>query len=144
MAFVRAPRGADRPRAARPSPAITRPMRTRNWSAALLAATLAVSACSDATPVAPALTATPRPQEVGDVPAVRISELHYDNTGTDAGEAIEISGPAGTSLEGCRLPIRSCAVFLPGEPLCRARPLPPAAPAGCPSPCSWAPHRLQP
>jgi DNA/RNA endonuclease G (NUC1) len=35
-----------------------------------------------------------------DLPAVRISELHYDNTGTDAGEAIEISGPAGTDLTG--------------------------------------------
>jgi len=33
-------------------------------------------------------------------PAVRISEIHYDNTGTDAGEAIEISGPAGTDLTG--------------------------------------------
>jgi DNA/RNA endonuclease G (NUC1) len=34
------------------------------------------------------------------LPAVRISEVHYDNTGTDAGESIEISGPAGTSLSG--------------------------------------------
>ena len=32
--------------------------------------------------------------------AVRFSELHYDNTGTDAGEAIEVSGPAGTDLTG--------------------------------------------
>ncbi|HET9865419.1 MAG TPA: hypothetical protein VFP37_18430, partial [Steroidobacteraceae bacterium] len=32
--------------------------------------------------------------------AVRFSELHYDNAGTDAGEAIEISGPAGTDLTG--------------------------------------------
>jgi DNA/RNA endonuclease G (NUC1) len=31
---------------------------------------------------------------------VRFSELHYDNTGTDAGEAIEISGPAGTDVTG--------------------------------------------
>src|SRR6187402_544988 len=29
---------------------------------------------------------------------VRISEIHYDNTGTDAGEAIEVSAPAGTDL----------------------------------------------
>ena len=29
-----------------------------------------------------------------------INELHYDNTGTDAGEAIEIAGPAGTDLSG--------------------------------------------
>jgi DNA/RNA endonuclease G (NUC1) len=38
-----------------------------------------------------------------DLPAVRISEIHYDNTGTDAGEAIEISGPAGTDLTGWRI-----------------------------------------
>jgi DNA/RNA endonuclease G (NUC1) len=30
--------------------------------------------------------------------AVRFSELHYDNSGTDTGEAIEISAPAGTDL----------------------------------------------
>ena len=36
-------------------------------------------------------------------PTVRISELHYDNTGTDAGEAIEVSAPAGTDLSGWRL-----------------------------------------
>src|SRR5689334_24452494 len=32
--------------------------------------------------------------------AVRISEIHYDNAGTDAGEAIEVSAPAGTDLTG--------------------------------------------
>jgi DNA/RNA endonuclease G (NUC1) len=31
---------------------------------------------------------------------VRISEIHYDNNGTDTGEAIEISAPAGTDLTG--------------------------------------------
>jgi hypothetical protein len=35
--------------------------------------------------------------------AVFINELHYDNTGTDAGEAIEIAGPAGTDLSGWSL-----------------------------------------
>lgn len=29
-----------------------------------------------------------------------INEIHYDNTGTDANEAIEIAGPAGTDLTG--------------------------------------------
>jgi len=29
---------------------------------------------------------------------VFINEIHYDNAGTDTGEAIEIAGPAGTSL----------------------------------------------
>lgn len=32
--------------------------------------------------------------------SVRVSEIHYDNDGTDAGEAIEISAPAGTDLSG--------------------------------------------
>jgi DNA/RNA endonuclease G (NUC1) len=34
------------------------------------------------------------------LPAVRFSELHYDNAGVDAGEAIEVEGPAGTALDG--------------------------------------------
>ena len=33
-------------------------------------------------------------------PAVFINEFHYDNTGTDAGEFVEIAGPAGTNLSG--------------------------------------------
>jgi DNA/RNA endonuclease G (NUC1) len=37
------------------------------------------------------------------MPEIRISEFHYDNPGTDAGEAIEISGPAGASLSGWQL-----------------------------------------
>ena len=35
--------------------------------------------------------------------AVFISELHYDNDGTDEGEAIEVFGPAGTDLAGWTL-----------------------------------------
>ncbi len=34
---------------------------------------------------------------------VRFSEIHYDNAGTDAGEAIEVAGPAGTDLTGWRV-----------------------------------------
>ncbi|MBK8903156.1 MAG: ExeM/NucH family extracellular endonuclease [Anaerolineaceae bacterium] len=34
---------------------------------------------------------------------VFINEIHYDNTGTDVGEAIEIAGPAGTDLTGWSL-----------------------------------------
>jgi predicted extracellular nuclease len=34
---------------------------------------------------------------------VFINEIHYDNTGTDAGEAIEVAGPAGTDLAGWSL-----------------------------------------
>jgi DNA/RNA endonuclease G (NUC1)/polyhydroxyalkanoate synthesis regulator phasin len=32
-----------------------------------------------------------------------VSEIHYDNTGTDAGEAMEIEGAAGSSLDGWSL-----------------------------------------
>jgi len=32
-----------------------------------------------------------------------INEIHYDNDGTDAGEAIEIFGPAGSDLSGWSL-----------------------------------------
>lgn len=35
--------------------------------------------------------------------SVFVNELHYDNVGTDAGEAIEIAGPAGTDLSGWTL-----------------------------------------
>jgi len=34
---------------------------------------------------------------------VFINEIHYDNVGTDVGEAIEIAGPAGTDLSGWSL-----------------------------------------
>ena len=34
---------------------------------------------------------------------VFINEIHYDNTGTDTGEAIEVAGPAGTDLTGWSL-----------------------------------------
>lgn len=34
---------------------------------------------------------------------VFINELHYDNTGSDTGEAIEVAAAAGTDLAGCKL-----------------------------------------
>jgi len=34
------------------------------------------------------------------IPGIRISEIHYDNGGTDINEAVEVSGPAGTNLSG--------------------------------------------
>ncbi|HEY6179682.1 MAG TPA: Ig-like domain-containing protein, partial [Kofleriaceae bacterium] len=34
------------------------------------------------------------------MPSIRFAEIHYDNTGTDTGEAIEISGPAGADVTG--------------------------------------------
>lgn len=42
-------------------------------------------------------TTEPPPVEL---PEVRLTELHYDNVGTDVGEALEIEGPAGTDLTG--------------------------------------------
>ncbi|MGZ9277314.1 MAG: ExeM/NucH family extracellular endonuclease [Candidatus Limnocylindrales bacterium] len=36
-------------------------------------------------------------------PAAWINEIHYDNVGTDTGEAIEIAGAAGTDLTGWRV-----------------------------------------
>ena len=35
--------------------------------------------------------------------AIRISEIHYDNVGTDVGEAVEVSAPAGTDLTGWQI-----------------------------------------
>lgn len=35
--------------------------------------------------------------------SVFINEIHYDNTGTDTGEAVEVTGPAGTDLTGWSL-----------------------------------------
>ena len=37
------------------------------------------------------------------LPPVRFSEIHYDNFGTDANEAIEIEGPGGTDVSGWRI-----------------------------------------
>jgi DNA/RNA endonuclease G (NUC1) len=44
-----------------------------------------------------------RTQVLSAMPDVRISEIHYDNAGTDAGERIEVAGPAGTDLSGWSL-----------------------------------------
>ncbi len=50
---------------------------------------------------AAALTATPVMAQVST--PVFVNEIHYDNTGTDANEAIEVAGPAGTDLSGWSL-----------------------------------------
>ena len=77
---------------------------------ALLA--LPLLSCSDgltdtAIPVdagAPAVAATAGPSQLlAPDGSVRITEIHYDNDGTDTGEAVEITGPAGTSLDGWTL-----------------------------------------
>ena len=64
------------------------PLRPLVATAALAAGALALVAPSPAAAFAPAAA------------TVFISEIHYDNTGTDTGEAIEVTGPAGTDLTG--------------------------------------------
>ncbi len=61
----------------------------------LLAGTAAATALVSVTAVA-----LPQTQVSAFAPAngaVFINEIHYDNSGTDTGEAIEIAGPAGSS-----------------------------------------------
>jgi len=71
---------------------------------AFVALALTATSCSDRPTTSPslaALTALGAPVLASShLPPVRISEFHYDNTGTDAGERIEVSGPAGTDLTG--------------------------------------------
>jgi len=74
-------------------------MRIRPRNAALALLATLVASCTDRSPVAPVANAT-FDITANALPPVRISELHYDNTGADVGEAIEISGPAGTNLTG--------------------------------------------
>jgi predicted extracellular nuclease len=63
---------------------------TRGWIITVLLITLCLLVLKSAI--------VPRP--VSAATSVFINEIHYDNTGTDAGEAIEIAGPAGTDLTG--------------------------------------------
>lgn len=51
-------------------------------------------------PAALLLAAPAAPAFVAGTTPVFINELHYDNAGDDVGEAVEIAGPAGTSLDG--------------------------------------------
>jgi DNA/RNA endonuclease G (NUC1)/PKD repeat protein len=72
-----------------------------------LAALVGLAACSGGsmpTETGPAETAAPSAvtptRLTSPTLPVRFSELHYDNTGTDTGEAIEISFPVGTDVSG--------------------------------------------
>ncbi|CAN5695304.1 hypothetical protein BH18ACT3_BH18ACT3_00660 [soil metagenome] len=67
----------------------------------LLAGTAAATALVSVTAVA-----LPQTQVTAFAPAngaVFINEIHYDNSGADTGEAIEIAGPAGLDLAGWSL-----------------------------------------
>ena len=57
--------------------------------------------------VADSATVTVTAPTGGGATNVRVSEFHYDNEGTDAGEAIEIEGDAGGSLAGWSLVLYS-------------------------------------
>ncbi|MCC6928999.1 MAG: DNA/RNA non-specific endonuclease [Gemmatimonadaceae bacterium] len=70
----------------------------RAAASAVLATVL--GACADNVPLAPLLVQRPFLAGASANPVVRISEIHYDNGGTDAGEAIEVSAPTGTDLTG--------------------------------------------
>ncbi|HEY0673939.1 MAG TPA: DNA/RNA non-specific endonuclease [Longimicrobiales bacterium] len=80
-------------------------MRLRIRSAALLSLALATVSCSDGAlnPQTETFNAAPQLLVNTNPAGVRISEIHYDNTGTDAGEAIEVSAPAATDLAGWRV-----------------------------------------
>jgi DNA/RNA endonuclease G (NUC1) len=67
-----------------------------------LAVTIALLSCTENGPMGPAVYSAGR-LALAVMPAVRFSEIHYDNVGTDAGEAIEISGPAGTDVTGWQI-----------------------------------------
>lgn len=76
-------------------------MRIRTLSAVLLAVVLPISSCSEKGLLDPAGAPTPLFNHAENIPPdIRISEIHYDDAGTDANEAIEISGPAGASVAG--------------------------------------------
>ena len=78
-------------------------MRPWTRSVVLTAVILGLTSCSEHGVVTPSAAPAPLMSITAALPDVRISEIHYDNTGTDAGEAIEISGPAGTDLTGWQL-----------------------------------------
>ncbi|MEJ7845181.1 MAG: hypothetical protein WKF93_06015, partial [Acidimicrobiales bacterium] len=70
-----------------------RPTRTRRLAAGALATALGAGVAAVA--AAPAAQAVAPPGST-----VFINEIHYDNTGTDAGELIEIANPNGVDLAG--------------------------------------------
>lgn len=78
-------------------------MRLRMRTAAVVALAM-IAGCTESTttPAAKRAAMLLRATALA-APPVRISEIHYDNASTDVGEAIEISGPAGTDVTGWSL-----------------------------------------
>lgn len=75
-------------------------MRTSLRSFALVGLGVLIASCAGDGPVGPRVTRLPFQPAALTLPSVRFAEIHYDNAGTDAGEAIEVSAPAGTDLTG--------------------------------------------
>jgi DNA/RNA endonuclease G (NUC1) len=72
------------------------------WSAP---APNSLGACNDSgvsppPPPPPPPPPSPPPPPPAGLPATRVTEIHYDNSGADVNEAIEIEGPAGADLNG--------------------------------------------
>ncbi|MCB9307640.1 MAG: hypothetical protein H6565_13680 [Lewinellaceae bacterium] len=59
--------------------------------------------CAEPLPLAPSVTASDACDPGSAPPVIFINEIHYDNTGTDAGEFIEIAGTAGIDLSQYQL-----------------------------------------
>lgn len=79
-------------------------MRLRASAVALGALALLVNSCSTDAPTAPEVARVSTALAAKNAhPLIRIAEFHYDNDGTDAGEAIEISGPVGASIDGWQI-----------------------------------------
>jgi DNA/RNA endonuclease G (NUC1) len=79
-------------------------MRFRNFPAVLLGLAIGISSCGREGPMAPEFAQRIAPRDAeSSHPNVRFAEIHYDNDGTDAGEAIEISAPGGTDLTGWQI-----------------------------------------
>jgi DNA/RNA endonuclease G (NUC1) len=90
-----------------PLPQMHRPVRPAGLAIGLFASAAFLSSCADggttkpSTSPAAAVAIGGGPRVMAAVmPAVRISEIHYDNASTDAQEAIEISAPVGENLTG--------------------------------------------
>ncbi len=79
-------------------------MRLRIASLALVTLAGVSLSCSDQGSTGPGALRRPLLDvSTASLPPVRISEIHYDNTGADVGEQVEISGPAGTDVTGWKL-----------------------------------------
>src|SRR5215468_6724757 len=70
-------------------------MRSAIRTSLIIAAAVAAASCGTEPGGLASVT-----QQVSAVPSIRFAEIHYDNVGTDVGEAIEVSGPAGANVTG--------------------------------------------